>query len=82
MGGDEFILWNNDFDYRLNGKSQLWSTGLVGETLTYTYKKDADGTIHAFNSYGREIYTFTTPDEGVTYIYTSDTKQTYTFAKY
>ena len=83
MGGDEFILWNNnDFDYRLNGKSQLWSTGLVGETITYTYKKEDDGTIRAYNSYGREIYTFTTPDNGATYIYKSDTKQVYTFVKY
>ncbi len=81
-GGYEFILWDGDFDYRRKGKSQLSSTGLVGETITYTYKKDADGTIHAYNSYNREIYTFTTPDAGQTYVYVSDTKWVYTFTKY
>lgn len=82
MGADAFILWGNDFDYRVNGKSQLWSTGLVGEVVTYTYKKDADGTIRAYNSYGKEIYTFTTADNGETYVYKSDIKMDYTFKKY
>ena len=81
-GGYEFILWDGDFDYRRKGKSQLSSTGLVGETILLTYKKDADGTIHAYNSYNREIYTFTTPDAGQTYVYVSDTKWVYTFTKY
>ena len=81
-GGYEFILWDGDFDYRRKGKSQLSSTGLVGETILFTYKKDADGTIHAYNSYNREIYTFTTPDAGQTYVYVSDTKWVYTFTKY
>lgn len=82
MGADAFILWGNDFDYRVNGKSQLWSTGLRGETVTYNYKKDADGTIRAYNSYGKEIYTFTTTDNGETYVYKSDIKMDYTFKKY
>ena len=81
MGGEEFVLWDGDFDYRLKGKTQLWSTGLVGEVVTYTYKKDADGTIHAYNSYNREIYTFTTNDDGATYLYKSDVKVDYYFTK-